>query len=233
MWSAKNDGGYPVESFEWNNNVTEIDDLLRGFHEWALVSVCGVIGNASGESGLNPWNWEDGYEHYAPTIEEFNLGQANARGYGLFQYTPPTKYINDESSQIYQYYSPNFYGSAGTFEDGHAQLAWLVDNIPSDWSAGFRPEYKPYLDAEGIDYTTIERMTLDQFMRGVNAFEEEMTLDESTLAFLLHYERPRYEDAASSFETRKYAAEKAWETITTDPKPERRKRRKWKFYLFM
>lgn len=77
---AKTNGTYAITSSEGTNNIYAIYDYLHplGFSN---ASIIGILGNVVAESGLNPWLWEGGYVSYS-------------NGYGLFQFTPASEYIN-------------------------------------------------------------------------------------------------------------------------------------------
>ena len=77
---AKPSGGYAINSVEGTQNIKMIYEYLhaRGFVDNAIV---GILGNVYGESALNPWLWENNTVSYS-------------NGYGLFQFTPASEYIN-------------------------------------------------------------------------------------------------------------------------------------------
>lgn len=77
---AKPSGGYAIQSLEGTANITAAYHYLsnEGYSDNAIV---GILGNVVAESGLNPWLWENNTVTYSG-------------GYGLFQYTPASEYIN-------------------------------------------------------------------------------------------------------------------------------------------
>lgn len=110
-WNAKPSGSYAVNSTEWTANV------------WAFWEVCerlgyskeacsGMIGNSQGEGGMNPWRWQSDTVSYSA-------------GYGLFQYTPASGYL-DNYGKTSSYYAPNLSTTTTTTgakaTDGIAQI---------------------------------------------------------------------------------------------------------------
>ena len=65
-----------------NNNATMIYNQL-GSYGWTLNAICGVLGNMTVESQLNPAQTQVGYP----------IGSLKG-GYGLVQWTPASKYVN-------------------------------------------------------------------------------------------------------------------------------------------
>lgn len=233
MWQAQVVNPFAVNSYEWEQNVTEIHNYWSTGIQMPDVAICGMLGNIQHESGTNPWRWQG---DNVPTIAQYEVwrdsGVSN-HAYGLFQYDPASKYIEDADAKLDPYYAPNFYDSVGQPDDGQAQLEFTYNNIMYDWSAGIASGYiQPFLDI-GIDLAPIQNITWYAFYNGQNGYGEDATLDEMVLAFLLHYERPGYQDAADSYNLRLEYAQKAWDFLVNTPYPERRKRRRWKFYLFM
>lgn len=77
---AKPSGGYSISSIEGTTNIKRIYDYLHN-EGYADNCIVGILGNVYGESALNPWLWEN---------NTYNLNN----GYGLFQFTPASEYIN-------------------------------------------------------------------------------------------------------------------------------------------
>ena len=77
---AKPSGGYLINSLEGTANIKACYDYLHnnGYSDNAII---GILGNVVAESGLNPWRWQ------SDTVNYYN-------GYGLFQYTPASDYID-------------------------------------------------------------------------------------------------------------------------------------------
>lgn len=64
---------------EMQDNAKEIYSILKD--EWTLEAICGMLGNAQQESGLNP----------AQTQQNYPIG-GDSGGYGLYQWDPPHNY---------------------------------------------------------------------------------------------------------------------------------------------
>lgn len=192
-WNAKNIGGYSVGTSEWEENIDQIAAYLRPIG-WTDEAIAGVIGNMTAESGLNPWRWNS--DNWRSTLNY----QDPPIAYGLLQYYPSTKYIDDPLSEDYPGYGPNFSDQAGDPADGLAQLHWLTDN-PSAWGPA---SWSPYPDITSL--YQYSRMDLE-------------TIDTMVHIFLANYERPSYEDAQSSLPVRQSAGRAAYEYLTGHPTP--------------
>ena len=80
MFYAKPYGDYQISSTEGTANIKAVYDYLNpeGYTKGCII---GILGNVVAESSLNPWLWKD--NTYNPSM-----------GYGLFQFTPASEYIN-------------------------------------------------------------------------------------------------------------------------------------------
>ena len=111
MWHAKPSGAYAIESDEGKENIIEAWRVCQALG-FSKESFCGMMGNAYGESGWNPWRWQN---------DTYNLNN----GYGLFQYTPASGYLNDYGN-LYPEFAPNLSTTSVTpgadARDGIAQL---------------------------------------------------------------------------------------------------------------
>lgn len=137
-WYAKTYNAYSRDSTEAIANANEIYAILynRG---WTLNAVCGLLGNVGYESGYNPWRWQS--DNVQPTG---NSPWTNI-GYGLTQFTPAGKYINDDNAKNQPGYSPNFSNKAGSVYDGQAQITFIneyADYYPSEYSSLSYADYK-------------------------------------------------------------------------------------------
>lgn len=113
-WNNKQTGGYLKTDPEAQENVMKIVSVLAP-HGWTINAIAGMVGNIEAESGLNPWRWEG---------DTVNL----SNGYGLFQYTPATNYINDAGAQALTGFAPNYPQGSGGADDGTAQLLFMLLN---------------------------------------------------------------------------------------------------------
>lgn len=124
VWHAKPQYAYANSSLEAEDNAIMIYSVLSA-KGWTLNAIAGVIGNMVVESGLNPWRWEN----------DNILSQYGTSGYGLFQFTPATKYIQDPRAQALPDYAPNTTDLVGNPNDGTAQLQFVdayADYLPTN-----------------------------------------------------------------------------------------------------
>lgn len=128
-WHNKNYGAYSRNSIEAQENVMKITEILtqRG---WTANAIAGVIGNIEAESGLNPWRWQSDTQNMS-------------LGYGLFQYTPANKYVNDSLASTINEYAPNYPVGNGGQDDGTAQLIYMTVNSVPNGQGGRGTQYIP------------------------------------------------------------------------------------------
>lgn len=125
-WHAKPSSAYSVGSVENNENTDEIWSILYSYG-YTEEAAAGVLGNIQAESGNNPWRWQN--DTVSPTY---------SNGYGLFQYTPASGYINLSGT------TPNLSTSTqtpgATPEDGSRQVQCYASNELRKWvSSAWRP----------------------------------------------------------------------------------------------
>ena len=232
MWYAKQTGAYLTTDSEARANALEMTTILYA-DGFVKTAVAAILGNSQWESGLNPWRWQG---DFVPTVNTFNgwsEQQANEHGYGLFQYTPAKKYLNQQSSQDYSpYYAPNLYDLPGNPSDGQAQMMFFRTYIPTDWLHGLYTYYYNAFIQYGVDISPWYYTQFNKFKYGVDNNDNPLTLAELTGVFELSYERPRDTDAASSYQTRVNYAN-YWYNIIPDPSPTPSTGRKmpWIYYL--
>ena len=219
MWYAKPTGGYTSSSTEGRTNATNIASYLEA-QGWSLTSICALLGNGAGESGLNPWRWES---DYIPTVNEFSnwtQQQEMQHGYGIFGFTPARKYINSTNqSQLYSYgYAPNFSDLQGNATDGLAQLIYFMSTVAANWTHNLYNYYEPEFTAIGVDISTFYNVSYSDFIHGVNG-NTPMTLAECVGAFELCYEKPAASAAASSYNNRVAAAQAWYNYFSQTPVP--------------
>lgn len=186
-WHAKPAGGYVDNSVEYGDNVRnfDIEFTALGFKP---NTIAGIAGNSYGESGLNPWRWQ-------------NDAYAAANGYGLFQFTPSTKYTESGIGGKHPNYSTTEITEGALPEDGAAQCQFVGQNFGGDWvQSAWRPYWsqsdypelyqkriewcKLYGTEELTEHGTIYYITFDQFR------DNEMPIDAATFFFLACYEGP-------------------------------------------
>ena len=153
QWHNKNIGGWVRTDPEAQENVLMMMSILAPLG-WTINAVAALAGNQYAESAFNPWRWES---------DTMNT----ARGYGLFQYTPATKYINSSIAAGYTGFAPNYPMGAGGQDDGTAQLLFMHNNVDG-----------------GYIRTNAYPLTMEQFRTS--------TQDPGylALAWLYNYERP-------------------------------------------
>ena len=117
---AKPSDVYAISSVEGTTNIKRIYDYLHN-EGYADNCIVGILGNVYGESGLNPWLWEN---------NTYNLNN----GYGLFQFTPASEYIN---ATWLPDYAPNTDPSQAVAgadpDDALGQLYALVNDTFGKW----------------------------------------------------------------------------------------------------
>ena len=178
---AKPYGGYTISSAEGTNNILRIYDYLHaeGYADGCIV---GILGNVMAESSLNPWLWENNI---------YSL----SNGYGLFQFTPASEYIN--ASWIPDW-APNESTSIQTPgsdpDDALGQLYALVNDtfekwLPYCWRTYWDPDEFTFLyDLHYYvlnNYGNGSTLTRGQF-KDINDYEA------ACFAFLACYEGPAY-----------------------------------------
>ena len=199
-WQAKPSGGYIYNSTEGLANIAEMDAYFSG-EGFTKEAIAGICGNSYAESALNPWRWQS---------DTYNL----SGGYGLFQYTPASGYINDCSHL--QGYAPNMSTSIQTAGadpgDGLAQCIAFRQNTLAKWQMlCWRPYWAPatypteyaYRTQVLNEYGSGNRITLDQFSQ-----IDDITA--ATFVFLACFEGP----AELHLSDRVYWAERIYPYIT-------------------
>ena len=121
MWYAKKYGAYSRDSAEAKANAEEIYTVLAG-QGWTVNAVSALLGNFGYEGGYNPWRWEsDDVLNYGDPA----IGTSYSHGYGLAQFTPAGKYIDDSRAQAFPGYGPNYNDQQGSLTDGNAQILFI------------------------------------------------------------------------------------------------------------
>lgn len=236
MWYAKNQGGYASTNYEAHANAIEITNSLYSVN-WTKQAIAALLGNAQYESGLNPWRWGDPNSLYwgPPSVSQFNgwsAAEAQQHGYGLLQYTPANKYINQQSSQLYSgTFGPNFSDSPGSPSDGDAQMRWFNDNGSNEWGNALFAYYYDDFIAIGIDITPWYYTTFYNFVNGQDNYGNSLTLAELTGVFELCYERPGDVYAAQSYQSRVNYANYWYGIIPSPPSPSSGRKMPWIYYL--
>ena len=212
-WSAKPSGGYTISSTEGTGNILEANGFLNS-KGYQLEAQAGLLANVFWESALNPWRWQS---------DTYNT----SNGYGLFQFTPASGYLN-LSNQGIQGFAPNLSTSIQTQgaspSDGWAQLIVVDDDIlgkwvPSCWRSYWSPTYDNFLNLRQQvldDYGNGSSITLAQFRNigdGTGNFQD---LAEATFAFLACFEGPAIPNVTERTQT----AQDIWAILSGDTPPE-------------
>lgn len=200
---AKPSGGYTIGTSEWNDNINALWSFCRaqGYSEEAFA---GMMGNAQGESGLNPWRWQS---------DSVSLS-SSSKGYGLFQYTPAYGYIYNYGKNL-SYYAPNLSTSTTTSgaqaTDGYAQIL-AISASGKFFGGGVRDTLLSKYVSNYASYKTID------------GFKTCDNVQDATYTWLGYFEMPAWwysqTNVASNFSTRYSAATAVYQTITgTTPDP--------------
>lgn len=117
-WSQIDTDQYPSVS-GWTDAMRYANAMLcynYMYNNWGLneIQCAGVMGNIDVEGDFNPAQWQ------------YGLGKVESSGYGMFQFTPSTKYRNTVTASVLSSARLN----------GRAQLKWILDN-PSQWTSGY------------------------------------------------------------------------------------------------
>ena len=178
MLYAKLQNGYTISSTEGTNNIMAIYDYLAPLG-YTKTAVAGMLGNVMKESGLNPWRWEGNTVNYS-------------KGYGLFQFTPASGYINNCSDV--SGYGPSLSVDqdtpGATSDDGYAQLYVFDTDRLGKWVPGC---WRPYWDSSQNPwtYTMTQNMLLEYGGSiSMTEFRSMDVLTYATMAFLGCYEGP-------------------------------------------
>lgn len=195
-FNAKPSGAYGFSSTEGANNVQQMYNMFSSLG-YAVEAIAGVIGNSMSESGLNPWRWQG---------DKVSM----SGGYGLFQYTPASGYINLTGIQ---YFAPNLSTTEVTSgadpNDGFAQIIVFDENRLSKWGSG---AWRPYWSTTTYAQLYAERnRILKQWGSGSSIsmaqFKAITNVYDATFVFLACFEgplvpnmTPRYNNASTAYE---------------------------------
>ena len=202
-WHAKPSGGYSYTSAEGTDNIFE---MASCFPAWTDEAKAAAIANSVHEGGLNPWRWQG---------DTFGL----SRGYGLFQFTPGSGYINSGFPGISPNLSTTSITTGATPQDGMTQCEvvgtdYLGKWVSSCWRSYWNPQTYNNLYAYRQDvlnrWGSGSSITLAQF----GGCQD---LDAATFIFLACFEGPQ----VPNYDVRKNTAAKIYEILTgvTPPTP--------------
>lgn len=196
-WIARQNTKFLEGTTEADNNAMLIAEILCN-NDFSAKSAAAVLGNIQHEGIMNPWYWE---ENQTPTENYFLTHQSefDTVGYGLFQFTNPNKYINQNNSSL-EGYGPHFTDVQGLPSDGNAQVLFMLEDIQTgDWSSNQFGYYAPsFLDSNiagfSKDISVFYPTTADDFIAGIAAGNtDEEQIENLTGVFELQYEAPSEE----------------------------------------
>ena len=175
-WYAKPRGGYGINSAEGLANIQAMADCWPA---WTTEAKAAAIGNSVHEGGLNPWRWQG---------DTVNM----SGGYGLFQYTPASGYINGVS-----WATPNLsttsITSGATPEDGEVQCDVMASNYLGKWVPSCWRSY--WSTSTYADLYAYRQEVLNTWGSGSSIslaqFGQCQDVDAATFIFLACFEGPR------------------------------------------
>lgn len=142
-WHAKEKGAYAQESQEAFDNAVMTLNFLSSTAGATVNAVSGLLGNVGIESGYNPWRWQS----------DIVQGASGKSGYGLFQFTPASKYIQNAQAQGYKDFNPHYAGHQGKPEDGNAQLEFIVKQADYYATSSYPESFSEFLKStKSADY---------------------------------------------------------------------------------
>lgn len=201
-WHAKPSGGYSMTSQEGQDNMLEMAACFPAATDEAKSA---IIGNSIHEGGLNPWRWQSDSAASIPS-----------GGYGLFQYTPGSGYINNVS-----WATPNLSVTSitpgATPEDGQAQCDVMASNYLGKWVSSC---WRSYWDVN--TYASLyayRQQVLNTWGSGssisIAQFAQCTDIDAATFIFLACFEGPR----VPNFDVRKNSAAAVYQFLTGGAPP--------------
>ena len=180
MWYAKPSGAYAIESNEGKENIIEAWQVCQALG-FSKESFCGMMGNSYAESGWNPWRWQN---------DKYNVSD----GYGLFQYTPASGYLN-EYGKIYPEFAPNLSTTSVTTganaSDGIAQLK-AIENSGKYFGNETRTARIIGYYADCVNYQTLSNFKTINNIGGATVcwlgyFESPATIDDNVVRNRISY----------------------------------------------
>lgn len=176
---AKPSGGYLIDGSYGTNNILKIYDYLK-IYGYTKNCIIGMLGNIYAESSLNPWLWENNI---------YNLNN----GYGLFQYTPASEYINATGVPNH---APNLSTSIQTEgadpDDAKGQLYCFITDRFGKWVSSCWRSY--WSTTTYADLYDIRRNILDTYGNGSSLtlaqFKTINNYSDACFAFLACFEGP-------------------------------------------
>lgn len=204
-WSAKPSGGYSITSTEGKENARIMASIMVNEYDFTLESACGAIANSINEGGLNPWRWES--DKYPPT--------ADARGCGLFGFTPYGRYLELDGSNEMNLSvtttslgaSPNV-GTQQTRIMADGTWGWVVSGWRTYWDVDtYKSLHDIWVRCKN-DYGNVRGITLEQYKLIDNPYD-------ACFVFLCCFEGPNI----PNYDERVDDVEDVWKVLTDEPLP--------------
>lgn len=182
MFYAKPDYGYAYNSTEGTANIKAVYDYLSP-EGYTKNCVIGILGNVAEESGFNPWYWQN---HNADPSDP-NIG------YGLFQFTPASQYIN---ATWLPDHAPNMSTTQTTAgaspNDAKAQLYAVINDVFNKWAGNC---WRSYWDPNDYPYLyNLRGHILSSYGSGssitMNQFKVIDNIEDALFCFFACYEGP-------------------------------------------
>lgn len=207
-WHAKPSGEYAWNSSEGQDNILEMAACFPAATDEAKSA---IIANSVYEGGLNPWRWQ--YDRQS---------SVDSLGYGLFQFSPGSGYINSGFPGITPNLSVSTQTPGATPQDGESQCEVLGTDYLHKWNSScWRSYWNPQT------YNTLyayRQEVLNRWGSGSSItqaqFSQCQDLDAATFIFLACYEGPK----VPNYNVRKQMAALIYEFLTgvappTPPEP--------------
>ena len=177
-WHAKTRGAYSYTSSEGQDNILE---MVSNWPAATLESQAAICANSYHEGGLNPWRWQNDSQASVPN-----------GGYGLFQFTPGSGYLNSGWPGITPNLNVSEQTSGATPEDGQCQCDVMATNYLGKWVSNC---WRSYWDIQTYNNLYAYRQeVLNRWGTGssisMSQFFDCQDLDAATFIFLACFEGP-------------------------------------------
>ena len=191
-WHAKTKGAYAYTSSEGQDNILE---MVSNWPAATLEAQAAICANSYHEGGLNPWRWQRDSQSSVPS-----------GGYGLFQFTPGSGYLNSGWPGITPNLNVNEQTPSATPEDGQCQCDVMATNYLGKWVSNC---WRSYWDIQTYhDLYAYRQEVLNRWGTGssisMSQFFDCQDLDAATFIFLACFEGPRVPNYEARMSTARY-----------------------------
>ena len=201
---AKPSGAYSLTSDDGINNQVEYYNYFINYT--TRNCIIGMLCNIFAESGLNPWRWQGD-----------NVAADYSNGYGLYQYTPASGYINLQGIPDH---APNMSTteiSGGNVSDAIAQMYVFRTNTLLKWiNTCWRSYWDPTTYSDLYEY---HQQILDMYGDGTSlSMAQFFTIDnpsDACFAFMACFEGP----AVPNFQIRQSYIQTIDDNLPDQPTP--------------